>query len=221
MSKADEMANYRAGKKLAELGITLMGDAIDQMEAGILRTAASSGEEAESSPPKLPFWWAPWEQWRKDVNEMLEQLQRRMNEVEQRAHSGMCRIQRLEAGPPSPPITAKDTTHSHLDAEPCPICQLPQESGPHRHPMAPAPEPDSPPECTDPATPSSSLSGQSTTPTFRVEHNSESAPFLVYLGFQELETTDIHLYKLMVDDVLLGYVQIVVRDAPASPSGST
>jgi len=53
MSKADEMANYRAGKKLAELGITLMGDAIDQMEAGILRTAASSGEEAESSPRVL------------------------------------------------------------------------------------------------------------------------------------------------------------------------
>jgi hypothetical protein len=103
----------------------------------------SSGEEMESSPPKLPFWWAPWKQWRKDVNEMLEQLQRRMNEVEQRAHSGMCRIQRLEAGPRSPPTSAKPTTHSHLDAEPCLICHLPQKSGPHRHPMAPAPEPDS------------------------------------------------------------------------------
>ena len=175
----------------------------------------SSGEEMESSPPKLPFWWAPWKQWRKDVNEMLEQLQRRMNEVEQRAHSGMCRIQRLEAGPRSPPTMASRTMDSPSGAEPCPICHLPQESGPHRRPMAPVLEPDSPLESTDPATPLSSPWGQHIM-TFRVTHGCGSAlpplvdrdnrPLMVYCG---------------MCGALLELEPIPVQAAPASPSGST
>ena len=191
--------------------------AAEELEAlaQTLRSVSSGGEETESRSHVLEMahvWLelrtmetkvASLQGWRTWVNE---------------------KVAALEAGPQSPAITAPSMTptpEAPSDAEPCSICHLPQESGPHRHPMAPVLEPASPPESIDPVTPSSSLSGQSTTPTFRVEHNSESAPFLVYLGFQELETTDIHLYKLMVDDVLLGYVQIVARPVPASPSGST
>ena len=48
-----------------------------------------------------------------------------------------------EPGPQSPAIMAPSMTPTQeapSDAEPCPICHLPQESGLHRHPMAPVQE---------------------------------------------------------------------------------
>jgi hypothetical protein len=121
----------------------------------------------------------------------------------------------LEAGPQSPPTMASRTMDSPSGAEPCPICHLPQESGPHRRPMAPVLEPDSPLESTDPATPLSSPWGQHIM-TFRVTHGCGSAlpplvdrdnrPLMVYCG---------------MCGALLELEPIPVQAAPASPSGST
>jgi uncharacterized membrane protein len=117
--------------------------AAEELEAlaQTLRSVSSAGEKTPSCPMTL----TEWQDW-------VDQVQTDVLVLKQK-------VAALESGPPSPAIMAPSMTPTQeapSDAEPCPICQLPQKSGPHRHPMAPAPEPDSPPECTDPATPSSS-----------------------------------------------------------------
>jgi hypothetical protein len=128
-----------------------------------------------------------------------------------------------EAGPQSPPITAPVMSTAPSGAEPCSICHLPQESGPHRHPMAPVLEPDSPPECTDPATPSSSLSGQSTTPTCLVEPGcacallSRKPPTTLWQSMQiQGKWERVLRVGCPHCDALWAFVQIVAQAAPQS-----
>ena len=129
----------------------LWGESKRQTEllAQILRSleakpTPSSGEETESSPQEGEF-----------LRGELDRLWKTAQALERR-------LAALEAGPPSPPATAKPTSTAPSDADPCPICQLPQKSGPHRHPMAPAPEPDSPPASTAGPTLNCPTCGQST-----------------------------------------------------------
>ena len=115
----------------------------------------SSGDEATaSSPPDR-------------LLSIAEQMDRNSNWLKDHelslAHLG-ARVRRLEAGPQSPPTTAPSMTPSQeapWDAEPCPICQLDQHSGPHKHPMAPVQDSDSPPESTDGQTQNCPTCGQS------------------------------------------------------------
>jgi len=124
-----------------------------------------------------------------------------------------------EAGPQSPPITAPVMSTAPSGAEPCSICHLPQESGLHRHPMAPVLEPDSPPECTDPATSLLSPSGQHIM-TFRVERSCECAP-IPSLAFLKVLTSVWGELRCLGCNALWATVLIPAPDVPASPSEST
>jgi hypothetical protein len=163
----------------------------------------SSGEEAESSPQCRcsMLSWSP----------LCER------------HGWLAlirRIQALEAGPRSPPTTAPVMSTAPSGAEPCSICHLPQESGPPRRPMAPVLEPASPPECTDPAIPSSSPSGQPTTPIYHVVPTCGCAwPYrMVTVLDSDGTMLDIRCQEC---DASWLHAEIRVPAAPASPSEST
>jgi len=171
----------------------------------------SSGAEMESSPP--PKTWAE-----------LMDLGIKVQRLEDK-------LAALEPGPPSPAIMAPSMTPTQeapSDAELCPICQLPQESGPHRHPMAPVLEPDSPPASTAPATSLLSPWGQPTTPIFLVEPGcacallSHKPPSILWQSMQiQGKWERVLRVGCPHCDALWAFVQIVAQAAPASPSGST
>jgi len=182
----------------------------------------SSGDEATaSSPPDR-------------LLSIAEQMDRNSNWLKDHelslAHLG-ARVRRLEAGPQSPPTTAPSMTPSQeapWDAEPCPICQLDQHSGPHKHPMAPVQDSDSPPESTDHVIPSSSPSGQLTTQTCLVEPGcacallSHKPPTTLWQSMQiQGKWERVLRVGCPHCDALWAFVQIVARPVPASPSEST
>jgi len=192
--------------------------AAEELEAlaQTLRSVSSGGEETESRSHVLEMahvWLelrtmetkvASLQGWRTWVNE---------------------KVAALEAGPQSPAITAPSMTptpEAPSDAEPCSICHLPQESGLHRHPMAPVLEPDSPPECTDPATSLLSPWGQPTTPIFLVEPGCGCAPAIPIVAWMHPPQHQAQVTgRCPTCDALWFRVVIRARDAPASPSGST
>ena len=198
--------------------------AAEELEAlaQTLRSVSSGGEETESRSHVLEMahvWLelrtmetkvASLQGWRTWVNE---------------------KVAALEAGPQSPAITAPSMTptpEAPSDAEPCSICHLPQESGLHRHPMAPVLEPDSPPECTEAVTPPSSPSGQPTTPRYLV------VPTCGCVRVDDPHQLNIHPHVIPTI-VPFGFeircpfncgalwlrVLIHAQAVPASPSGST
>ena len=182
----------------------------------------SSGEEMESSPP--PKTWAEL----MDLGIKVQRLEDKLAALEEMlpmtfegrlvALEGW-RLEQ-EAGPRSPPTTAPVMSTAPSGAEPCSICHLPQESGLHRHPMAPVLEPDSPPECTDPAIPSSSPWGQHTTPIYHVVPICGCAWPYRMVAVPDSDGTMLDIRCQECDASWL-HAEIRVPAALASPSGST
>lgn len=115
-------------------------------------------------------------------------------------------------------VRAKPSQEAPSAAEPCPTCGLRQNWGPHKHPMAPVLEPDSPLESTDPAIPSSWQSDPTGIPVFRVEPGCECVPREP--GLKRVTPWVWWLYCQKCD-VLWSRVLTVAPDVAASPSAST
>ena len=183
----------------------------DELKSRLLRQAVLPTPSSGEKTPSCPMTLTEWQDW-------VDQMQTDVLVLKQK-------VAALEPGPQSPAITAPSMTptpEAPSDAEPCSICHLPQESGLHRHPMAPVLEPDSPPASTAPATSLLSPWGQPTTPIFLVEPGCGCAPAIPIVAWMHPPQHQAQVTgRCPTCDALWFRVVIRARDAPASPSGST
>jgi hypothetical protein len=198
---------------------------------------SSAGEETESSPPPPGALWPQGYEYLKGVDRRLAALEKTW--VDHRGdHLAVVRSEKEPAasgmahGELGRRIMASSTTPTQeapSDAEPCqhpPECCLPMPN-PHynwcrRCWTVFALAPDSPQECTEAATPSSSQSDQPTT-TFRAVPScmcaKDEKQARTYLGLDPLRTGQVA--KCSICGAWWVYELIPAPDVPASPSEST